>query len=544
MYHSPKKALSRYVASALAIALLLSCAPAKEMTLKEAMQVTVSISGNTFTPPPRNIRDIIAILEETSHKESIEMKEAKRIADLPLPQGASEPELLIFYDARNSALRRLGRFAQAFEEGKAMLMLAKKLNASVPAVYRNIAASARAEGKHRQAIEFFERVRPQSRTDTSILLALVDHYLKVGDFDMARKRLEEGIGACARYTITGHPRAPWHQGNAETMKAMFLEAEGKFAAAEPLRRRAILFYEQFLAFRLTQGVRSSISHISARAHLVTNLKNQGRLLEAEVECRILLKKSIEHYGKDEVSPYLRLASLGEILLRQGKTQDAEELARMALRTMTELGIPDDSFHFRQARIYLGNILTGKGEYEEAMAVYGQAMTSTLSTNHNLILALIETGRLAEASKNITKAYQRDSKFYGEKHYLTAEIMGFRGMLNHRLKKYQAALEDFSTALPVLIGPGSDTGADYLKRRLLITILEGYLSLLKEIGENHVKVRTTIDPVRESFRIVDILMGKSVSSAMAESSARAAVTDKDLADLIRREQDASQEITLP
>lgn len=48
----------------LALILFFSCAP-KPMTLEEAKQVTVSISEKSFTPPPRGIQDILAILEGT-----------------------------------------------------------------------------------------------------------------------------------------------------------------------------------------------------------------------------------------------------------------------------------------------------------------------------------------------------------------------------------------------------------------------------------------------------------------------------------------------
>lgn len=541
---SRKRALLQIIAL-LAVSLLLSCVPAKEMTLQEAKEVTVSTSGEKFTPPPRSINDILAILAGTSQRESEVMKGAREIADSPLPQNVSDKELLDLYVARNPALRRLGLFGLAFDEAKEMVKLAEKLNLSVPEAYRYAAHCARLEGYNMQAIEFYERALPKFRNDTSIWMHLVDLYTRVGNFSMAKKGLEEGTRAYARLSTLGNPRAPWYQGNAESMRATFYEAEGKFDVAEPLRRRAIMYYKQFLSVPAASSDHSYGNlPIAERAYLVGNLKQQGRILEAEVECRTLLRESIEHYGKASSSTHFFLSSFGDVILRQGKSHEAEQLVRLALRNMNELGIPNDSRHYRQARTFLGDILTCMRNYEGAMAeyveAYGKRIRSPLITNHNLILALIETGRFAEASDNITKAYQRHSRFYREQHYFTAEIKALRGTLNYRLKNFQEAFADFSSALPVLTGYTSETEADYLKRQRLIAILEAYLGLLKEIGKNQMQGQNKIDSVGESFKVADLLMGRSVSSAMSESSARAAVTDKDLADLMRREQDASRE----
>lgn len=455
----------------IALLMLVSCAPSKQMTMEEAKHVTLSMSNKTFTPPPRNIKDILAILEETSQKESEDMKEAKRIADSPLPQNAGDKELLDLYVARSSARFRLGLFRQALDEGKEMVNLAEKLNISVPDAYRIAAGCAMVEGDFRQAIEFYERALAKFPKSTANRKHLVELYATVGNLKMAKKCLDEGTRVCARLSTQANQWALYHKANAESMRATFAEAEGRFAAAEPLRRRAIMYYGQFVSTYADLGATVSNLLIAERGLLVSNLGQQGRILQAEIESRTLLKESLEQYGQASSTTHLILSGLGMILLMQGRTQEAEELVRLALRNMNELGIPADSRHFRLARIRLGDILTGKGNYEEAMAEYGAAMKDLAFKNDNFILALVQTGRLGEAFDNISKAYRRHSKFYGEQHYLTTEVKGLRGLLNYRMKKYEDALADFSSALPVLTASTSQAESDYLKRQRLIAILE-------------------------------------------------------------------------
>ncbi|MFH1481242.1 MAG: CHAT domain-containing tetratricopeptide repeat protein, partial [Pseudomonadota bacterium] len=379
---------------------------------------------------------------------------------------------------------------------------------------------------------------------------LVELYLETGNLEMAKRRLDEGTALCIRLSNPRFPGARWHDGNHQSMRAHFLEAEGRFSLAEPLRRKAIKSYQELAASASSETLLwndLAFEHIS----LINNLIQQGRILEAEMEARKILKKSIEYFGKGSYVTGTILSILGDILMREGRLHDAEEITRMGIRNITDMGLPGESYFLCRARVNLGNILTGKKEYRQAMQEFDQASRGftenhlfyqkLLKTNPNTMLAMIETGRFQEVSEKISGAYGICSTFFGENHALTAEIKGLRGFLNYRLKKYEEALKDFSSALPVLIGSGSQTESDYLKRQTVIAILEAYLNLLKEMGENQALRQVGGDIEGQSFRIADVLMGRSVSSALAESSARAAVTDKDLADLIRREQDAFKEI---
>ena len=529
------------------IGLSLSCVPERKMTLEEAKQVTVSTGAKTFTPPPRTIDDILSILEGTNQKEIGEMKEAEIIAAASPPAGASDKQLIEFYMKQLQASFKLGRFRETMEKGKEMARLLEKVDAD-PIIYSRAGRNAKLAGDIRQAIRFFEDTVRKADSSTGAYKELVELYLSIGDFESARKRLDAGSAACIRYANPKYRNYRIHEANLESMRASYLEAEGKYAAAEPLRRKALKLYQQHAAAAPNEQ-RYWYEIGNESFYLIYNLREQGRVVEAEAENRALLKKSVELFGGASEMANMILAGLGHILMREGRPQDAERLARMGIRNMQESGAPADSYYLCRGRHALGEILTGKKAFEEAMSEFDQAMLGfsesnyyyqkLLRSNPSLLLSMVEAGRFSEASDRIREVYERNVKFFGENHYLTAEIRALRGLLNYRQKKIDEALADYSSALPALVAPGAQTESDYLRKQNFITIMEGYLDLLKELGTQ--QARAGMDPMAESFKVADLLMGRSVSSALAESSARAAVTDKDLAELIRKEQDASKEV---
>jgi len=73
------------------------------------------------------------------------------------------------------------------------------------------------------------------------------------------------------------------------------------------------------------------------------------------------------------------------------------------------------------------------------------------------------------------------------------------------------------------------------------IIEADLDLLNRIRGSWLACDAGIDAMAEAFKFTDALNGHSVQNAVGAASARAAVTDPDLADLVRKEQDALKQI---
>jgi CHAT domain-containing protein len=331
------------------------------------------------------------------------------------------------------------------------------------------------------------------------------------------------------------------------MEAYVLTARGKFLEAEPYYRRILQ--------NLTPAIRKQVpgAYINFRSNLSINLKNQNRLIEAEAEARETLKEAIADMGRDSEITGLLISHLGEIFLRQGRLRDAEKLMRAGLRTVERADVSPDSYMMASARMRLGEVLAAREKFNAAMQQFDLARSGMqqnqylyekfFARNPALMLSLVRTGRIEEAEKQISSTYKQNSKLLGAKHYLTAEALGFRGMVYALQENDQKALKDFSEALPILLAPGSSAKVSYgsqLRRKI---IAESNLGLLAKVHGTDLEKAAGIDASLEAFKLADALSGSAVRGAIGASTVRAAVSSPELADLVRQEQDAQKQLKL-
>ncbi|MCK5205114.1 MAG: hypothetical protein KAR15_14625, partial [Desulfobacterales bacterium] len=296
----------------------------------------------------------------------------------------------------------------------------------------------------------------------------------------------------------------------------------------------------------------TISYIVYRIYLTRNLKNQDRLIEAEVEARDTLKAMGALDRESGIFGH-EVGELGAILLRQGRLRDATKIMSAGLRIMQEAKVPVHSYLMAESRMRLGEVLTAEQKYDEAMRQFDLARSGMrqnqylyenfFARNPALMLTLVRSGRIQEATQRISAVHAQNSRLLGEKHYLTAEALGFRGMVHVLQKNDQQALKDFSAALPILIETSSGETFTFDRKMRLRIILESYLDLLAKVRGTDLEKDTGIDATAEAFKLADALSGSTVRGAIGASTARAAVTSEELADLVRKEQDAQKQLKL-
>ena len=80
----------------LIVILLIFTACTGKMSVEEAKQVTVSMSGEAFVPPPRRIDDILTILDQPGHYDPAITKMYRAAAEKSPPANAGNRELDIF----------------------------------------------------------------------------------------------------------------------------------------------------------------------------------------------------------------------------------------------------------------------------------------------------------------------------------------------------------------------------------------------------------------------------------------------------------------
>ena len=521
---------------------LILSACATQMSLQEARQVAVSMDDKTFNTPPRRIDDILATLDHKSPSELEIAKSFKAELEKPRPQTENAAALADYYHRRGNAARELGRINQALTDLRLALDYSKQAGINNYKLLRILAYAEFGCGNFKSAIELLKKSL-QIKESTSTYKGLVKFYARVGDLESAESVKSEGLAMCNR--VRGKKGwGRWPVIHAAVMNADFLEAKGKYAEAEPYFRKVLYNWSGSIKSQYPLG------SIFYRAYLAKNLKLQERLVEAEMEIREALKE-MRDLDRGSAIFGAMIIELGEILLRQGRLQDAEKIMRTGLDVITEAQVSNDTYLMAEARTRLGEVLTAAQKFDEAMEHFDHAKSgmqqnpylyeNNLARNPALMLALVRTGRIDEASQRIAAIYAKNRKLLGEKHYRTAEALGFRGMVKVLQKNDAQALQDFSEAFAVLLDTVSTDTFSFGKKARRKIIAESYLGLLAKVKGKKLEKMAGIEAAEESFKVADALSGSTVRGAIGASSARAAVTTPQLANLVRQTQDVQKQL---
>ncbi|MEW6668960.1 MAG: CHAT domain-containing tetratricopeptide repeat protein [Thermodesulfobacteriota bacterium] len=507
--------------------------------MQEAKEITVAMAeAQSLTPPPRRIADILAILDEqekpqTKHKETFEGR-----ADAPPPESARPAERVDFYFKRGFAAWQLGRQDQALADLRRALNVADKAGIQDEKIFHQLAKVEKAFGHYRRALALLERARATSRS-LAMYDLLVTVYAEMGDLENAKKAYDDGIARFVGRAKT-IPKAIFHVSD---MEAVILGIQGRWKEAEPHIRKSLQIASTNEVFRVQQ--------INHRLWLAGNLGRQGRLLEAEVEARQALKDALTHLGRRSSTTWKALDQLVQVVLSQGRLQDSERLAAAQIRLLEDAGVPSDSNFISKARMSMGHVLATKGDFVRAMDQFDMALRSFRKNQFdyrrfsdkiiNLTLCLVMVGRTDEALGRIANTQERFRTQFGEKHYMTAEVLALQGLAESRTDKHHEALKTFGKSIPILIEGTLGEIKNFPRLQRLKVILETYLGLLSRVQGTDLERELGRDSSAEAFRIADALRSRSVQGALAASSARAAVMDPTLSGLIRKEQDAQGQI---
>ena len=333
-----------------------------------------------------------------------------------------------------------------------------------------------------------------------------------------------------------------------------LDWSGHYAEAEPYLRRAVAASPAILDDLKSWQNGPPAAPFEAAGDfairdLALNLLRQGRIVEAEVEMRRALLRALHRQGRYAPDTAILVASLGTVIAEEGRFAEAEKLFRAALDIELQLGNRPGSQVVTGARIQLAAALVAERRWSDALAEYEAVRTALVKeppvlrrmTNRNIIIAIaaLRGGKPNLALTMTEGAVEGRGRSLGENHYGTAEAHGFHAAALAATGDAAGALAEFQAAVPALLSTAHDAedeqGSETARIQRLDFVLESYLDLLAD--------RAASDPAAavEAFRIADAARGRRVQRALAAALARAAVPDKALADLVRREQDLRKQI---
>ncbi|MCG6916265.1 MAG: tetratricopeptide repeat protein, partial [Deltaproteobacteria bacterium] len=447
-----------------------------------------------------------------------------------------------FYYQRGMAAAKLGRYKQSYEDLRKGVSLIGDYTSRSPTINKMLMESVVAEfrvNNFRAGIESAERLRKIYPQWIGLHHVLVNFYAIIGALESAERSKDQATNIMLQWRDTPKNQL-WRQYHTVCMNAAILDARGHYEEAEPLRRRA-------LQLAAAPTIRSQYPHnaVTGRRDLAINLRDQGRLVEAEVEARQALLESISLSGSKSLHTRYCVEVLATTLSKQGRHREAERLFYQLINILESGGISDDSLVMRWTKYQLGKVLIELGDWSGALEEFRSAgvrqekdpgifkQRYLLSTYP--ALALLRTGHSKDALALLEKACKAAEQNYGAEHDRTIEIYGLLAVAFFETGNTYKALDLFTRTVPNLL-ENRTVGAQQKK-----LILERYVDLLVRMRGTSIERRADVDAVAEAFRIAGALQAQSVQYALAQSLTRAALSTPEMADLARREQDARKQI---
>ena len=530
------------------------------VSIEEAKRITATFDNQRMAVPPRTIADITAVLDE--YRPSAE-RTAERIAlaDAAAPGGSAA--LADFYLTRSRAAAGVGRTQQRLADLQSAKLAAESTGGDVSPILNELVWAAANQGHFADAVGYAEervrideRAKKHGRMFRSYAL-LVQFNIALGRLDQAERALALADALHgAPYFTTAPPQAKltW-QSDIASMEAQILMAKGRYREAETRLRAAVAKRQEsdrIVAANATTTALPSEDVNDLITLLAVALRQQGKLIEAEVEARRALASTLKNRGRYNFPTAVRVERLSWILLDEGRATDAEQMARATLDILDTVGAKK-SWTGAETHLALGSALVARGHADDALANY-DAMMAALADDAagrvrfgfgdlDWVTALVQTGRAQAALAMVDRQLERRRQVLGDGHYRTAEALAYRGMVLSVQGKQADALRAFHDAMPILLDATLRTDEDGQTAQVqrLRRVLDAYIGLLAQIRGTPIEATMGLDASAEAFRLADVARGRSVQVALSAAGARARLTDPALADLARREQDAGQEI---
>ncbi|HUN50280.1 MAG TPA: tetratricopeptide repeat protein, partial [Candidatus Sulfotelmatobacter sp.] len=498
----------------------------------------------SLVPPPRTVDDIAALLEQQKPDPTIrQAAEAKVKAE---PDASLHGDALAeFYLARGIAARSVGRYDQEVADyGKAIEAASGGIASDVGsrAAYRLGFAKIRL-GRYLDGIAEIRKAIanvPADRRGRHITFSgqFARALAFSGDLDGAQAALDAAEPSSG---IRGNGRGTRGRGRGNRMppqsRAALFEGRGAIAAARGDYVQAETWFRRAVALSLTiDDAGAEFTAALQRRFLAQSLRMQGRLLESEVEFREALSDTLKLRGHYSYDTAACLLSLGSLLSDEGRAKDAERMAEAALDIFRSGMANDEGVDpVAKTQLLLASSLMAQHQAGKALAIfdalagkldrYSPQFRRFFTTYVNYPQALIDAGQPAKAVPLLEAALAQLQSRYRDD---SAEMADQRGMLALALAasgQDGKALKLYRQVAPVLMqahqsaDPDSTTGRD----RRAMRALGGYVDLLSRLSGGALERQSGIDAMREAFVAAEVVRSRSVQRAIADASARAAIS---------------------
>ena len=488
----------------------------QSLSLDEARGLSTNFSDVSFAPPPRSITDVLTLFEGKNYYKRSCAKERKR-----------------------------GRTESQVDELAKTYPPDSERNFRRTHLYADEALKQFYKGNYPLSIKYMKKSVSEvpAGLDTSRYESQMAVYMAyAGSFDEAETAISRAQSSYSgiknwRGSEKNRQKVEFHitEGN-----AALAEARGNLKEAEQIYRKAITLGEAVLGER---GQRLGYTRLA----LAKNLTKQGNVLEAENYVRQVLS-SLKTLTPVRVVAMLRFS---EILYQQNRFDDAELAATTSVRLFREVCADPENLQWAAAKDLLAKSMLALGKGAKAVAVYDDlrdGMEGDLASFNRIYaggleraIAFLRGGRVDDSLKGLQKAYRFAQNRFGENHVETAEAKGFWAMALDAKGEKNKAMTYFKEAtktLATIRGRNEATHSQY--RSKLIT--QAYFKFLIDPANKNIVQNHQINVPSETFVLTGLSSSQIVQQAITSSVARSQISDPDLADLVRREQDTEKQVT--
>jgi CHAT domain-containing protein len=504
--------------------------------------------------------DSPAVADEGDSKR-LTPEDAAKVLALPAPAAtASRKDQVAFHERRQQAAFTAGDAAARIESLRRLAELTEerdKPSKWTSYLWREMSRN----GNQTEALELGEKLVADSRYPVRVRalhrVRLGNDYLRHGQPQKARAILalsDEEIAKGPPPGVALDRTFNELRADTEHLRAGLLQKDGDFAGAEESARKSVAWAQEEVEYARKVSKKGDTwpdvavrSRASQMQRQISVYMAQGKHLQAEAVARYGLRLAEqENTGGTTLALWhsrIALAKLG-----QRRYEDAYKSAKDAIETYRAAGVDGSSERMVTANIYLMQALFGLQRWAEADQVAGamreEAADDSMARSRldNAVLQAflhLVNGRTDAAMKRIEGTIRARARNYGETATTTIEAKAVRAMVHQANQHTAQALQDYRQVLDSIFSPETsfaDAEPAGLRGFVMPHALRSYLRLAAAAYAEGGGKLADARMLDDSFRVADRLRASVVQQALIDSAARAAASNPELKETIRREQD--------